>query len=314
MCAATARDTPSRSRLRPSRTWAMYGLSWAPPSIVYSATDRPPSDGSPSCRAAPTLAQLMQSDASEQPLGDFTWPWRPLICLASQGLPSPLPSFGDGRFAWQIGLPAQSTAWMTPFVARVFLGATLSDWLGLSSRHGLVLSPAVLGGLGVRCCRCSERRAGELIRCHGDLHLGRSSQAGTAGLRSLTEGEPLAPLSERRLWPARPGMWPACCAHSVTPHIPPGCVQPPPLHDDLLLDWEHLARRWFLQGYFGEVDGAGGGLWPASQEARQWLISLFEIEKAFYEVDYEINNRPDWAVIPLSGILQVLERWGGDRA
>ena len=55
-------------------------------------------------------------------------------------------------------------------------------------------------------------------------------------------------------------------------------------------------------------------MWPASQEARQWLISLFEIEKAFYEVDYEINNRPDWAVIPLSGILQVLERWGGGRA
>jgi predicted trehalose synthase len=91
------------------------------------------------------------------------------------------------------------------------------------------------------------------------------------------------------------------------------CGLPADNAPDVLLHWERLARHWFLQGYFGEVDGADGHLWPALPEARQSLVCLFEIEKAFYEVDYEINNRPDWAAIPLSGILQVLERWGGDR-
>jgi maltose alpha-D-glucosyltransferase/alpha-amylase len=158
---------------------------------------------------------------------------------------------------------------------------------------------------------------GELIRCHGDLHLGQVLLRPDGRFAVIDfEGEPLAPLSERRALasPARDvaGM---LRSFSYAAHSARLRAASSGLHEyDLLLDWEHLARRWFLQGYFGEVDGAGGGLWPASQEARQWLISLFEIEKAFYEVDYEINNRPDWAVIPLSGILQVLERWGGGRA
>ena len=158
---------------------------------------------------------------------------------------------------------------------------------------------------------------GELIRCHGDLHLGQVLLRPDGRFAVIDfEGEPLAPLPERRSLanPARDvaGM---LRSFSYAAHSARLRAVSSGLHEyDLLLDWERLARLWFLQGYFREVDGAGDGLWPASQEARQWLISLFEIEKAFYEVDYEINNRPDWAVIPLSGILQVLERWGGGRA
>jgi maltose alpha-D-glucosyltransferase/alpha-amylase len=36
----------------------------------------------------------------------------------------------------------------------------------------------------------------------------------------------------------------------------------------------------------------------------------FELEKAFYELNYELNNRPTWTKIPLQGILQLME--GGD--
>ncbi len=158
---------------------------------------------------------------------------------------------------------------------------------------------------------------GELIRCHGDLHLGQVLLRPDGRFAVIDfEGEPLAPLPERRA-PAGPARDVAGMLRSFSyaAHAARLRAASSGLHEyDLLLDWERLARLWFLQGYFGEVDGAGGGLWPVSQEARQWLISLFEIEKAFYEVDYEINNRPDWAVIPLSGILQVLERWGGGRA
>jgi maltose alpha-D-glucosyltransferase/alpha-amylase len=158
---------------------------------------------------------------------------------------------------------------------------------------------------------------GELIRCHGDLHLGQVLLRPDGRFAVIDfEGEPLAPLAERRALasPARDvaGM---LRSFSYAAHSARLRAASAGSHEyDTLLDWERLARLWFLQGYFGEVDGAGDGLWPVSQEARQWLISLFEIEKAFYEVDYEINNRPDWAVIPLSGICQVLERWGGGRA
>jgi len=158
---------------------------------------------------------------------------------------------------------------------------------------------------------------GELIRCHGDLHLGQVLLRPDGRFAVIDfEGEPLVPLSERRALesPARDvaGMLRSFsyAAHSARLRAASSGVH----GHDLMLDWERQARLWFLQGYFGVVDGAGSRLWPAAHEARQSLISLFEIEKAFYEVDYEINNRPDWAMIPLSGILQVLERWGGGRA
>jgi maltose alpha-D-glucosyltransferase/alpha-amylase len=158
---------------------------------------------------------------------------------------------------------------------------------------------------------------GELIRCHGDLHLGQVLLRPDGRFAVIDfEGEPLVPLSERRALesPARDvaGMLRSFsyAAHSARLRAASSGVH----GHDLMLDWERQARLWFLQGYFGVVDGAGSRLWPAAHEARQSLISLFEIEKAFYEVDYEINNRPDWAVIPLSGICQVLERWGGGRA
>ncbi len=181
--------------------------------------------------------------------------------------------------------------------------------------------PGLQSCLAPGACECSiadtpNSGYGELIRCHGDLHLGQVLLRPDGRFAVIDfEGEPLAPLEERRA-PASPardvaGMLRSFsyAAHSARLRAASSGLREP----DALLDWERVARHWFLQGYFAEVDGAGGSLWPVTPEARQWLISLFEIEKAFYEVDYEINNRPDWAVIPLSGILQVLERWGGGR-
>ena len=44
-----------------------------------------------------------------------------------------------------------------------------------------------------------------------------------------------------------------------------------------------------------------------AREARQWLLELFELEKALYELQYELNNRPDWVRFPLAGMLDLLE-------
>lgn len=82
--------------------------------------------------------------------------------------------------------------------------------------------------------------------------------------------------------------------------------------ESLVNEWESRARTAFLEGYFGEACSGVGNLLPGDFRARCALVSYFELDKAMYEAGYELNNRPDWVVIPLKGILQIMERWGGN--
>ena len=67
-------------------------------------------------------------------------------------------------------------------------------------------------------------------------------------------------------------------------------------------EWERQVRAAFLQAY-GKV-AVEGGLYadPAAFEAAAPLLDLLELEKAFYELRYEMDNRPDWVGVPLAGI------------
>ena len=53
-----------------------------------------------------------------------------------------------------------------------------------------------------------------------------------------------------------------------------------------------------------EVDSA---LLPAGEAAIANLLSIFELEKGIYELQYELDNRPDWVAIPVAGIRRLLE-------
>jgi predicted trehalose synthase len=68
--------------------------------------------------------------------------------------------------------------------------------------------------------------------------------------------------------------------------------------------WESRARDEFLKGYRETAEAA---LLPAGEAAFQRLLMVFELEKAVYELRYELNNRPDWIHIPVAGILRMLE-------
>jgi predicted trehalose synthase len=68
--------------------------------------------------------------------------------------------------------------------------------------------------------------------------------------------------------------------------------------------WEERARAAFLDGYLRTVEPS---LLPAGRAAVDKLLSIFELEKAVYEVRYELNNRPDWVPIPVAGIARLLE-------
>jgi maltose alpha-D-glucosyltransferase / alpha-amylase len=74
--------------------------------------------------------------------------------------------------------------------------------------------------------------------------------------------------------------------------------------------WEESTRRAFLEGYAEGVGAASS--YPASEEHARALIGLFTLEKALYEIRYELDNRPDWVGIPIKGVLDLLEEQSGE--
>jgi maltokinase len=59
-----------------------------------------------------------------------------------------------------------------------------------------------------------------------------------------------------------------------------------------------------LDGYLRTVDSR---LLPHGQDSTRRMLAIFELEKAVYELRYELNNRPDWVRIPVAGIARLLE-------
>ena len=83
--------------------------------------------------------------------------------------------------------------------------------------------------------------------------------------------------------------------------------RPPPLEPVVVAPetWEQDARAEFLAGY---RDTADPTLLPSGEEAMRRLLTVFELEKAVYELRYELDNRPDWVRIPVAGIVRLLEK------
>jgi trehalose synthase-fused probable maltokinase len=141
---------------------------------------------------------------------------------------------------------------------------------------------------------------GKVIRTHGDFHLGQTMLSERGWVILDFEGEPARPLPERRLKrsPLRDvaGMLRSFSYAVAGARLLRGGSPPE--------DWEARARASFLEGYNETVDH---GLLPPGQQASDTLLSVFELEKAVYELRYELNNRPDWVAIPVAGILRLLE-------
>jgi predicted trehalose synthase len=68
--------------------------------------------------------------------------------------------------------------------------------------------------------------------------------------------------------------------------------------------FEQRARERFLEQYFEHIDAT---LLPAGEAQIATLLSIFELEKAIYELQYELDNRPDWVSIPVAGIRRLLD-------
>lgn len=150
------------------------------------------------------------------------------------------------------------------------------------------------------------------IRHHGDYHLGQVLVTRNDFVIIDFEGEPARPFEDRRgkgsalrdvagmLRSFNYAHWSALreVAHSsdeldkLTPHAQA---------------WEAQSRAAFLAGYRQALPSA---LAAVPVEPGGGLLGLFELEKALYELRYELGNRPDWVAVPLQGIRALLGERG----
>ncbi len=165
------------------------------------------------------------------------------------------------------------------------------------------LAPIIGRGEEVRerlAARAHIGIGGRHIRIHGDYHLGQTLQTPRGWVILDFEGEPARPLPERRQKrsPLRDvaSMLRSFAYATSAVELQRGQEAPP--------DFERRARDRFLEHYFAEIDPT---LLPAGQAAIANMLAIFELEKAIYELRYELDNRPDWVSIPVAGIVRILE-------
>jgi len=148
------------------------------------------------------------------------------------------------------------------------------------------------------------------IRIHGDYHLGQVLWAESDFYLLDFEGEPARAIEERRRkespmkdiagmlrsygYAAYAGLFARVGGRSS--------------EWDRLEPWARTWQRWtsaaFLKGYLGVP--AAAALLPVDPVQRASLLDLFLLDKALYELNYELNNRPDWVRIPLRGLEELL--------
>jgi predicted trehalose synthase len=143
--------------------------------------------------------------------------------------------------------------------------------------------------------------AGRVIRTHGDYHLGQTLWKGNDWIILDFEGEPARTLVERRRKrsPLRDvaGMLRSFAYAATAAELTRGAEVPE--------DWEERARGRFLESYLETVDAT---LLPPGDAAIERLLAVFELEKAVYELRYELDNRPDWVGIPVMGIERLMHQ------
>ncbi len=153
------------------------------------------------------------------------------------------------------------------------------------------------------------------IRVHGDLQLDQVLVAGGEFVVIDFEGEPLRPLAERRAkflalkdvagmirsysYAAYAGLFEAAGADdAVVDRLEPAVRW-----------WQRAAGDAFVAGY--RESAAAAPFLPLTPADFDTLLEAFVIEKATYELRYELNHRPAWLRIPLRGVAEILERTAG---
>jgi maltose alpha-D-glucosyltransferase/alpha-amylase len=147
------------------------------------------------------------------------------------------------------------------------------------------------------------------IRIHGDYHLGQVLFTGKDFVIIDFEGEPGLSFSERRL--KKSAMKDVAGMMRSIHYAAFGKIllnenyrdQDRELLEVWAEQWQHYIARFYLGAY---LDGMGVAKFTAENDT---LIRTFLLEKAVYELGYELNGRPDWVIVPLRGIDYLMRRY-----
>jgi len=149
------------------------------------------------------------------------------------------------------------------------------------------------------------------IRIHGDYHLGQVLCTGNDFVIIDFEGEPARAISERRLkyspfkdvaGMVRSFHYAAHGALLLSKAIRP---EDRPALAPWVAPWHCWVSRVFINAYLEAA--AKAHFVPAARDELSLLLLTYLLEKSIYEIGYELNNRPDWVLIPLQGILSILK-------
>jgi maltose alpha-D-glucosyltransferase/alpha-amylase len=157
------------------------------------------------------------------------------------------------------------------------------------------------------------RIGGQRIRTHGDYHLGQVLHTGNDFVIIDFEGEPSRPLSERRIKRSAlrdvAGMLRSF--HYAPYAVIFGQTQSSVIRGEDLAALETAARFWvrsvssaFLRSYLAE-SGTAAHL-PRTREEIDVLLRAHLLEKALYEISYELSHRPEWVRIPIHGVMELI--------
>jgi maltose alpha-D-glucosyltransferase / alpha-amylase len=156
------------------------------------------------------------------------------------------------------------------------------------------------------------------IRIHGDYHLGQVLFTGKDFIITDFEGEPARTYSERRLKRSalrdvagmlRSFHYAAYASLFLDTQIRKEDIQKlMPFAEQ----WYHYTGGFFMDAYLQNTHGAK--FIPAGKEDLDILLTTFLLEKSIYELNYELNNRPNWVIIPLRGIKSIMKEETADIA
>ncbi len=150
-------------------------------------------------------------------------------------------------------------------------------------------------------------------RCHGDYHLGQVLFTGKDFVVIDFEGEPARSLGERRLkrFPLRDvaGMLRSfhyAVSTALRQQLDRGLVNEETREG--MIPWAQFWQRWVSATFLAEYlqVASQSTFLPRHPQELEVLLDAYLLEKAIYELGYELNNRPEWVEIPLRGILQLL--------
>jgi maltose alpha-D-glucosyltransferase/alpha-amylase len=152
------------------------------------------------------------------------------------------------------------------------------------------------------------------MRYHGDYHLGQVLFTGNDFIIIDFEGEPARTITERRTKrsPLRDiaGMIRSFHYATYSALLSRASVRPEdvPVLEPWTNTWYCYVSGIFLSSYLKAVEHAP--FIPQDREQLETMLETFLLEKAVYELGYELNNRPSWIILPIKGIKQILGKKG----